>query len=71
MGKILKLEEKKRGDGYSESYEVKFWIQEGEFWKQKTEMYFAKNKGEGGYVVDRWKEDYRGQNVKFVSVSYQ
>lgn len=75
MGKILKYDEintkKNQHVEYSESYEVKFWIQIDEFWKQKTEMYFAKNKGEHDYVVNRWKDEYSGQNVKFISVTYQ
>lgn len=73
MGKILKYEEIKKNQHveYSESYEVKFWIQEGEFWKQKTEMYFGKTKGEHEYVTNRWKNDYKGQNVKYISVTYQ
>lgn len=75
MGKILRYEEinrkKKQHIEYSESYEVKFWIQDGEFWKQKTEMYFGKTKDEHEYVVNRWKIDYNGQNVKYISVTYQ
>ena len=75
MGKILKYEEINRKKNqhveYSESYEVKFWIQDGEFWKEKTEMYFGKTKGEHEYVVKRWKIDYNGQNVKYISVTYQ
>ena len=75
MGKILRYEEINRKKNqhveYSESYEVKFWIQDGEFWKQKTEMYFGKTKGEHKYVVNRWKSDYNGQNVKYISVTYQ
>jgi hypothetical protein len=75
MGKILKYEEinrkKNQNVEYSESYEVKFWIQDGEFWKQKTEMYFAKTKGEHEYVIKKWQNDYNGQNVKYISVTYQ
>lgn len=73
MGKILKYEEinKNKHVEYSESYEVKFWIREGEFWKQKNEMYFAKTKGEYDYVISRWRKDYIGQNVKYISVVYQ
>ena len=48
MGKIFRYEEINRKKNqhveYSESYEVKFWIQDGEFLKQKTEMYFGKTK---------------------------
>ena len=75
MGKILKYEEINRKKNqhveYSESYEVRFWIKDGEFWKQKTEMYFGKTKSEHEYVVNRWNTDYNGQNVKYVSVTYQ
>jgi hypothetical protein len=75
MGKILKYEEinqkKNQHVEYSESYELKFWIQEDEFWKQKTETYFAKTKGEHVSVIDRWQNDYKGKNVKYVSVTYQ
>jgi len=73
MGKILKYEEIKKNQHveYSESYEIKFWIQEGEFWKQKTEMYFGKTKGEHEYVINRWKNDYKGHNVKYISITYQ
>ena len=74
MGKILKYEEISRKKNqhveYSESYEVKFWIQDGEFWKQKIEMYFGKTKSEHKYVINRWKSDYSRQNVKFISVTY-
>jgi len=75
MGKILKFEEinqkKNQHVEYSDSYEVKFWIQDGEFWKQRTEMYFAKKKGENDSVLKRWKSDYKGINVKFISITYQ
>ena len=73
--KIAKAEEldktKNQYVEYSESYIVKFWIQEGEFWQQKTEEYFAKSKGEHEKVVSRWKNDYRKQKVKFISIIYQ
>jgi hypothetical protein len=71
MSKILKYEEIKNNQylEYSESYEVKFWIQDGKFWKQKTEMYFGKTKGEHEYVFNRWKKDYNGQNVKYISAN--
>lgn len=73
MGKILKYEEigKNQHGEYSESYEIKFWIKEGEFWKQKTEIYFGKTKSEHKAVINRWKKDYSKQNVKYISVSYQ
>lgn len=74
MGKILRHQEIKKNEHatYSESYEVKFWIQgEDTFWKQKTEMYFGKTKGEHESVLNRWKKDFLGQNVKYISMAYQ
>jgi hypothetical protein len=76
MGKILKYEEINRRKNehitYSESYEVKFWIQGIDtFWSQNAEMYFGKTKGDHEYVLNRWKKDYDGQSVKYISVTYQ
>ena len=73
MGKILKYEEIKKNQHveYSESYEIKFWIQEGEFWKQRTEIYFGKTKGEYKSVINRWKKDYKMKIVDFISITYQ
>jgi len=73
MGKILKYEEIKKNQHveYSESYKVRFWIKEGEFWKQRTETYYAKRKDEQEYVSNRWKDDYKGQDVKIIAVNYQ
>mgnify|MGYP001768315788 CR=1 FL=1 len=76
MGKIKKLEEINRKKNehvhYSEEYEVNFWIQKPDgFWEKKYEMYFAKTKGEHEYVYNRWKEDYKGKPVKYISTIYQ
>lgn len=56
---------------YSESYEVKFWIKEGEFWKQRSEMYYTENKGAHDFVVDRWRSDYSKYEVDLINVIYQ
>lgn len=74
MGKVLKYEEIQKNEHvtYSESFVVKFWIQGIDtFWSQKSEMYFCKTKGEHEYVFNRWKKDYNGQNVKYISLTYQ
>jgi hypothetical protein len=74
MGKILKYDEIKKNEHvlYSESYEVKFWFQKPDgFWEQKYEMYYGKSKAEHEYVINRWEFDYKGQSVKYVSVTYQ
>jgi hypothetical protein len=74
MGKILKNDEIKKNEHvlYSESYEVKFTFQKPDgFWEQRYEMYYGKSKGEHEYVVNRWKTDYKKQNVRFISVNYQ
>jgi hypothetical protein len=74
MGKILKYEEIKKNEHvlYSESYEIKFWIQKPDgFWEQRYEMYYGKSKGEHVSVVNRWNKDYKGQAVRFVTVTYQ
>ena len=73
MGKILKYSEIKNNQHveYSEAYEVRFWIQDGEIWKPETQMYFGKRKGEDEYVIKRWKLDYKDENVKLISVIYQ
>lgn len=72
MGKILKFDEIKKNEHikYSESYEIKFWIKDGEFWKQIVETYFGKSKGEHEYIFERWKKDYKNKNVKFISLHY-
>lgn len=74
MGKILKYDEIKKNEHplYSESYEVNFWFRKPDgFWEQRNEMYYGKSKGEHEYVVNRWNSDYKGQVVRYVSVSYQ
>ena len=75
MSKVFKSEErnrkKKEHITYSESYEVKFWIKTGEFWKQVTDIYFTASKGSHEYVEKRWKQDYANSKVKLVSVTYQ
>ena len=76
MKKIFKQEElnlkKNEHVTYSESYEVKFWIQgDDTFWKQETEIYFSAGKGDHEYILSRWKKDYAGKNVKLPIVTYQ
>lgn len=73
MGKVLNYEEIKKNEHlkYSESFVVKFWKKEGEFWSQKEEMYFTKTKAEHKDVLKRWTKDNLGKEVKYISISYQ
>ena len=73
MAKILRYEEIKKNQQveYSEAYEIRFWIQDGEIWKPENQMYFGKRKGEHEYVVKRWKLDNKDKNIKLISVIYQ
>jgi hypothetical protein len=74
MKRILKYEEinRKNHVRFSEAYEVKFWFQkEDYFWEQRTEMYFGETKADHDLVIERWKQDYKGKNVKYISVTYQ
>lgn len=74
MAKVLNSKERDKQANkseYSESYNVKFWILDGNFWKQKTEMYYARTKGAHEAVYKKWQQDYKGQNAKYVSTVYQ
>lgn len=76
MGKIFNEEERKKFTKkesviYSEAYDVLFWISDGEFWKQKTETYYASGKGYGEQIIKKWKKEYKNKGAKLVSVTYQ
>jgi len=70
---VLKFLEIKKNQHsiYSNSYEVKFWIKESEFWKQTSELYYAKTKNNHEDIKLRWKNDYKNSNVKLISITYQ
>lgn len=75
MGKIFLMEElnikKQEQVLYSETYEVKYWLKEDEFWKPKDIMYHAKRKDEHQYVQKRWENDFKNQEVKLIGIYYQ
>ena len=75
MGKVLLYQElnikKCEHVLYSETYEVRFWIKVGKFWKQKEVIYHAKTKSEHKSVGVRWINDYKGQEVKLIGIYYQ
>ena len=56
---------------FSESYVVKFWIKDGEFWRQKEVECFSTDKGAGKFVEERFNKDFKNQEVKIVSIIYQ
>lgn len=74
MGKIFKFDElnKKKGEHlvYFESYNVDFTKKDGEFWKECTDVYFAKTAGEHKEVERRWKNDNKRNKVKLKRITY-
>ena len=57
----------------TESYSIKFWIQKPDgFWEQRTKIYGGfENKDDHNKAEACWKEEFRKEKVKLVSVSYQ
>lgn len=59
--------------GCTEQYVVKFWAKNPDgYMGQREVSYFVKNsRCAHDAVTKRWQSDYRGKNVKLVSVTYQ
>lgn len=70
---ILTSEEKFKNKTklFSEEYIVKFWIKDGDTWIKKEKEYYAEEKDQHKKVVNRWKQDYKGQNAELICVVYQ
>jgi hypothetical protein len=72
--KVYSSLDKEKPTGFSESWEVNFWIKEDEsdeFWKKKSLMYFTENKGMSEYVMNQWLKDFQYQPVTLINIIYQ
>lgn len=56
---------------FTESYIVKFWIQNGEFWVQDTIRYYSTKHGAHQAVGKRWEKDFKNKKVQLISIDYQ
>lgn len=53
-----------------ETYKVKFWIKEKEFWEQREEIVPANSKFAHNSVGDLIHEKYKDQQIRIVSIKY-
>lgn len=69
--KIQKIDKNnnKRYDNLSESYIVKFWKKDGEFWVRKEEVFLADKKNRHLEIAE-YVEKLYGKDVKVISVTY-
>lgn len=55
----------------TETYKIKFWIKDGEFWRQ-DEVEFKCNSRSAHNRAEKWfKNEYKDKEVRLVSVTYQ
>ena len=55
----------------TETYKIKFWIKDGEFWRQ-DEVEFKCNSRSAHNRAAKWfKNEYKDKEVRLVSVTYQ
>lgn len=69
----MKKNKKGRVSVGTESYIVKYWVQNKDgFWEQHEKTYGGyANKDDHARAENDWRKEFQGQNVKLVSVSFQ
>jgi hypothetical protein len=54
-----------------DTYTVRYWMREGEYWKHKVDFINVNGKSKHKQVEKEWKNDHKKDEVKLIGITYQ